>query len=1039
MTSQNNITQDLRDREAILIPDREAIEVLRSWLTNPYPRVGMSSGGLGMVPRSLDHAGKAGCRSQSYTSWDCLSRCYITSYGRITPNRMASALNHAKYVPVEEISKTQKMTMTTIMAAMVLDKKLVHIPTIGVVDPIALTDPRYKDILKKFIFVNRNIPTGDSLDDYLKNMDDLASAQRIRNHLEVIYHDGIDNNTKQDKDANDKPIYTVVDGKASKTKRVLNEDEEDYLDYRRLSAIASSKASTSKASDFVLGAVVPIRYVVPSSWLIDGESEDIPFTPMYNGMLSKLSDPTAGTLGSVIRGTTVRDSTSVLGLVEHLANQSGTVLEVAALVRIGCMVLSVDVDGYDDVVTKRFMRFKGTTHNYTENISLSSSIRVGGKLICMPLDIFMAFTKGKFGDADDSGEFEPSGIDAQWAVIPVRTEMAGDAALMMYVMSFLSSEYWAGSVSLADMSFYHAPDDITKDEEFETRMMPCINSVHIPGPTSAILVLVDVTSNNLLADNIKIGQFKVPTFNGRQQIKEADLFDIPTVWKLMWNGTSIQAIKSRGMRAREEIIRNLSVGNAVGLSMSILSELYGSWNHGLYVWPNNVYGYKWPYKPNDNLMVSGAWSFSDQVKKSDNDDTLPYSNINSTSTGNQIEPSYRISGYGISSFSPLHRLPHGVKTLIRDSDNIVRWETQRVTNIGVGYNCKTCNGLTRLAIFTGLVTRSSDLIHFDDSDGFQQWLHMFALTISGITSSLFVNSNLSLMAWTGNASNNADTMITTVYRDIVKYATAGIVGNYDWSSVMVTYNNYSNVMISYYYGFNTDDSRFFSYSPVPFHLTRQYLLTCNFSTGSRPNVLSSFSNSLTSNRMGIALLPEHWGNRDLAVCTIDFLRYRPLVVSQSETGSLFSRGTWIEMWNWLTSHKLPNVATQELKFFESETFIDSPLNSTISYMPVKDMYVVDSAGVYEDLYGRVTKISLLSIPRLIKNEDVIKSAISERNVAPGFREGYTTGGIGWRNVGKDGGSITAQSPKSLMIEEKDHHQVETESGARERFDHVPAM
>ncbi|CAL1678865.1 unnamed protein product [Lasius platythorax] len=47
------------------------------WTFGPLPQVGSPVGYLKTTPTGLDSATKIGCKSQSYTSWDCVSRLYV--------------------------------------------------------------------------------------------------------------------------------------------------------------------------------------------------------------------------------------------------------------------------------------------------------------------------------------------------------------------------------------------------------------------------------------------------------------------------------------------------------------------------------------------------------------------------------------------------------------------------------------------------------------------------------------------------------------------------------------------------------------------------------------------------------------------------------------------------------------------------------------------------------------------------------------------------------------------------------------------------
>lgn len=47
------------------------------WTFSPLPQVESPVGNLLTTSSVLDVATKTGCKAQSYTSWDCMSRCYV--------------------------------------------------------------------------------------------------------------------------------------------------------------------------------------------------------------------------------------------------------------------------------------------------------------------------------------------------------------------------------------------------------------------------------------------------------------------------------------------------------------------------------------------------------------------------------------------------------------------------------------------------------------------------------------------------------------------------------------------------------------------------------------------------------------------------------------------------------------------------------------------------------------------------------------------------------------------------------------------------
>lgn len=52
---------------------------LAAWIVNPLRAVGPTAVDLGSMPSGRDYASRSACKSQTFTSWDSLSRSYVAS------------------------------------------------------------------------------------------------------------------------------------------------------------------------------------------------------------------------------------------------------------------------------------------------------------------------------------------------------------------------------------------------------------------------------------------------------------------------------------------------------------------------------------------------------------------------------------------------------------------------------------------------------------------------------------------------------------------------------------------------------------------------------------------------------------------------------------------------------------------------------------------------------------------------------------------------------------------------------------------------
>ncbi|KAL3272060.1 hypothetical protein HHI36_022523 [Cryptolaemus montrouzieri] len=74
-----------------IVPYPDIMVGLSAWNSNPLSQVGSTTAPLSNVYSSQDIAGKAGCKSQTYTSWDCYSRSYVCCLGLKAPGVKATS------------------------------------------------------------------------------------------------------------------------------------------------------------------------------------------------------------------------------------------------------------------------------------------------------------------------------------------------------------------------------------------------------------------------------------------------------------------------------------------------------------------------------------------------------------------------------------------------------------------------------------------------------------------------------------------------------------------------------------------------------------------------------------------------------------------------------------------------------------------------------------------------------------------------------------------------------------------------------------
>lgn len=87
----------------------------------------------------------------------------------------------------------------------------------------------------------------------------------------------------------------------------------------------------------------PVRVGLATPWKTKMETKTkITYSPMFTSITERLTDQaTTGVLGSMTREPTMVDAASVLAIAKYTASSTTSVLEIAAMVRLGCLTMSI--------------------------------------------------------------------------------------------------------------------------------------------------------------------------------------------------------------------------------------------------------------------------------------------------------------------------------------------------------------------------------------------------------------------------------------------------------------------------------------------------------------------------------------------------------------------------------------------------------------------------------------------------------------------------------------------------------------------------
>ncbi|KAF5186954.1 hypothetical protein FRX31_023459, partial [Thalictrum thalictroides] len=195
-----------------------------------------------------------------------------------------------------------------------------------------------------------------------------------------------------------------------------------------------------------------------------------------------------------------------LSLTEYLQNEiteAENMFEVAPLVRLGCMSLSISKQCYEtEIITRRIIRgFEQTEYLGCEITQETRRTPVSNILACT-LGAFASFMINNSGSMDPDNIFRKSQCDGEWTAVPISYMFLKRSAAVPYIASFLTSEFYNGKVNHVYRGYYSNAEKTSKTEAV-IRTIPAANSVYLGGPKNIILVLVD-DSNSSYRSNVEI-------------------------------------------------------------------------------------------------------------------------------------------------------------------------------------------------------------------------------------------------------------------------------------------------------------------------------------------------------------------------------------------------------------------------------------------------------------------------------------------------------------------------------------------------------
>lgn len=283
---------------------------------------------------------------------------------------------------------------------------------------------------------------------------------------------------------------------------------------------------------------IPVRVVQPTPWMTKMESKTkVPYSLMFTSITERLADPAAtGALGSMTRGPTMVDAASVLALAKYTASSTTSVLEIAAMVRLGSLIMSVSTQCYaSEIILHRMIRGWRLREYLGYEIVPEGPHYPDTFITAMPLDVFVShcFGKSNFNVLEKDPEvdepvFLPLDIDNTWTAIPVKMQQIQTDASVPLIGAFLTSALFSGKINHVFSGEYVSADG-AQTLRTAARLMPASNSVYINSPNRVLLVLIEATSASC-PNVIRIGGTDIPVFTNRANVREVDFTQIWVDW-----------------------------------------------------------------------------------------------------------------------------------------------------------------------------------------------------------------------------------------------------------------------------------------------------------------------------------------------------------------------------------------------------------------------------------------------------------------------------------------------------------------------------
>lgn len=470
----------------------------------------------------------------------------------------------------------------------------------------------------------------------------------------------------------------------------------------------------------------------------------MPFSSLYNHVAERITDPNAtGALGALVKGSTMKDSASVITLVKHMQKGNGSYREVAPLMRCYNMLLATGVEGIPpDTVTYKWVRnFVPRPGVRLENFA---GRRMEGTVMAVPHDMFVEYVFLNFntpfpGIGKGVEVFSLDSMDETWVAIPVSNDLLRTKALIPYILSFLSSGYTNGTTNhIVDGQVNSPEHEGQKPQTGSYRLFPRSNLAYIPCAINALIVLTDCTTSSA-PGSIRGARYEIPVASALRRPTEGVPLPVPTpvddlidVW---WVPFETAAGGSDIITAISEIESKLAIDGVARQACAVAAELHGAQYPSIMIHPKQT-----GYDPGE--VVSGGWVLGGGPNPRLYPDSRYFASELPIDT-DTTQSRRLMVGYNFGGLSPLAR-PYTGETATQTMPSVVEpayrgrlWTNYKPDNHAPAMTLKTMDSMSRVATYMGLVVTEDIQNGFTSAGGARGWFRMLAGAITLQTSLLF--------------------------------------------------------------------------------------------------------------------------------------------------------------------------------------------------------------------------------------------------------------------------------------------------------------